>query len=335
MRGLSGSPHEEDHHVTITDADAFKAMLAHHRTLEDQVTQRVVALRESVAKNGPHEAAQSELVAYLAKEVLPHAIAEEHSIYEAARSLPDLASTVEVMIAEHRELATSVEALATSQSPADVTNHAASIERLFSTHVAKENDLLLPALQSNDTVSLSDLLVQMHLLTDAAQHESSTAGDVSTPDTDTTLVGLLMEASNLLAEAGHSDRACRLAAQTWATIRIPRPDLAERVTAALHRLVRPVSNEPIAFSTPKKTGESTASMLDVRKLAPAHRHDSIFAAYDALVPGDGFVLINDHNPKPLRYQFEAEHAGKYTWDYLEQGPHVWRVRIGRPVTPHA
>jgi uncharacterized protein (DUF2249 family) len=44
------------------------------------------------------------------------------------------------------------------------------------------------------------------------------------------------------------------------------------------------------------------------------------------------VLVNDHDPKPLRYQFEAEHAGEFTWEYLESGPEVWRVRIGRPAS---
>ncbi len=56
----------------------------------------------------------------------------------------------------------------------------------------------------------------------------------------------------------------------------------------------------------------------------------IFATYEDLDAGEGFVLVNDHNPKPLQYQFEAEHAGQFTWEYLEQGPEVWRVRIGRP-----
>jgi uncharacterized protein (DUF2249 family) len=41
------------------------------------------------------------------------------------------------------------------------------------------------------------------------------------------------------------------------------------------------------------------------------------------------VLVNDHDPRPLRYQFEAQYAGEYTWEYLEAGPAVWRVRIGR------
>ncbi|HET6867084.1 MAG TPA: DUF2249 domain-containing protein [Solirubrobacteraceae bacterium] len=74
----------------------------------------------------------------------------------------------------------------------------------------------------------------------------------------------------------------------------------------------------------------TDLILDVRSEPPARRHELIFDSYHALPPGAGFVLVNDHDPKPLWYQFEAEHAGAYSWDYLEQGPEVWRVRIGRP-----
>lgn len=70
--------------------------------------------------------------------------------------------------------------------------------------------------------------------------------------------------------------------------------------------------------------------LDVRAEPPARRHDLILATYRELQDGDGFVLVNDHDPKPLYYQFAAEHPGQFTWDYLERGPHTWKVRIGRP-----
>jgi uncharacterized protein (DUF2249 family) len=74
---------------------------------------------------------------------------------------------------------------------------------------------------------------------------------------------------------------------------------------------------------------TTDPELDVRREMHIRRHQLIFEAYGKLEPGAGFVLVNDHDPKPLQYQFEAEHAGDYSWDYLEQGPEVWRVRIGR------
>lgn len=71
-------------------------------------------------------------------------------------------------------------------------------------------------------------------------------------------------------------------------------------------------------------------LLDVRTQEPARRHELIFERYNELQPGEGYVLVNDHDPKPLYYQFAAEHAGNFTWEYLEQGPEVWRVDIGRP-----
>ncbi|MBS1676151.1 MAG: DUF2249 domain-containing protein [Actinobacteria bacterium] len=70
--------------------------------------------------------------------------------------------------------------------------------------------------------------------------------------------------------------------------------------------------------------------LDVRNEPPARRHTLIFETYEALGAGQGFVLVNDHDPKPLEYQFSAEHPEQFTWEYLEQGPTVWRVRIGKP-----
>jgi uncharacterized protein (DUF2249 family) len=69
--------------------------------------------------------------------------------------------------------------------------------------------------------------------------------------------------------------------------------------------------------------------LDVRQEPAARRHDLIFETYQALGAGEGFVLVNDHDPKPLYYQFAAEHAGQFSWDYLESGPERWQVRIGR------
>jgi uncharacterized protein (DUF2249 family) len=71
-------------------------------------------------------------------------------------------------------------------------------------------------------------------------------------------------------------------------------------------------------------------IVDVREVRPAERHPMIFQAYEALQPGEGLVLINDHDPKPLFYQFKFEREGQFTWDYLEEGPQVWRVRIGKP-----
>ncbi len=70
-------------------------------------------------------------------------------------------------------------------------------------------------------------------------------------------------------------------------------------------------------------------VLDVRTIPPRGRHELIFATFEGLAPGTAFVLVNDHDPKPLFYQFSAEHAGLFSWDYLEKGPETWQVRIAR------
>jgi uncharacterized protein (DUF2249 family) len=69
--------------------------------------------------------------------------------------------------------------------------------------------------------------------------------------------------------------------------------------------------------------------LDVRAMPPALRHPTIFQCFEALPTGGSFTLVNDHDPKPLYYQLSFEYSRQLGWDYLEQGPVVWRVRISR------
>ncbi len=71
------------------------------------------------------------------------------------------------------------------------------------------------------------------------------------------------------------------------------------------------------------------AVIDVTTIPHGRRHPRIFARYARLQPGEAFTLVNNHDPKPLRREFEATHPGAFTWDYLESGPQRWQVRIGR------
>ena len=71
------------------------------------------------------------------------------------------------------------------------------------------------------------------------------------------------------------------------------------------------------------------TILDVRETAPRERHPLILGTFEGLAPGEAFVLVNDHDPKPLYYQFQFEKTGQFTWTPQEEGPEVWRVEIGR------
>lgn len=358
--------------MTTTGTGAFEAMLAHHAALADGVDRRVAAVASAVEEGVGYEIAVSELLAYAASEVLPHALAEERTIYRAAAEREDLAGTVAEMVDEHRRLAASLERLARADDGHGADDEARALGALFTAHVTRENEVVLPPLRDDRESNLAALLTEMHRLTEIGLAVEEDGVDFTHvthagPDTESELVRLFLAAAYSLAAAGKGDRACLLAGEAWAAVRAGRPDLAARVTASLHQLARQVVAEPITLSPTSRTSTastasptSTASTapaapvahaalvahasaaaddgsrqrgsdatLDVRSLTPARRHEAIFATFAALGQGGGFVLVNDHDPKPLRYQFEAEHRGEFSWDVLEAGPRVWRVRIGR------
>ena len=71
------------------------------------------------------------------------------------------------------------------------------------------------------------------------------------------------------------------------------------------------------------------STLDVRDVEHAQRHPLIFRTYNALQPGQAFVLVVDHDPKPVLYELDFVQKGKFEYSYLEQGPEVWRVQMAK------
>jgi uncharacterized protein (DUF2249 family) len=77
------------------------------------------------------------------------------------------------------------------------------------------------------------------------------------------------------------------------------------------------------------TAGAPETLIDVRPMPPRERHPTIFSTWEGLVEGGSILLINDHDPLPLYYQFAAEWPGGFHWEYLDQGPEVWRVRIRR------
>lgn len=70
-------------------------------------------------------------------------------------------------------------------------------------------------------------------------------------------------------------------------------------------------------------------VLDVRPIPPREKHPTIFGKFDALEPGQSFILLNDHDPRPLHYQFQFERPDAYTWTPLEEGPLEWRIQISK------
>ena len=71
----------------------------------------------------------------------------------------------------------------------------------------------------------------------------------------------------------------------------------------------------------------TINILNVTALEPRLKHPRIFEEFDSLTPGDAFIINNDHDPKPLYYQMLAERGQTFRWEYLGNGPEVWKVKI--------
>ncbi|MFB6081156.1 MAG: DUF2249 domain-containing protein [Haloferacaceae archaeon] len=49
-----------------------------------------------------------------------------------------------------------------------------------------------------------------------------------------------------------------------------------------------------------------ATTLDLRDVPPPERHPKIHEAFEELDSGESLKLVNDHEPKPLFYEMQAE-----------------------------
>jgi uncharacterized protein (DUF2249 family) len=72
-----------------------------------------------------------------------------------------------------------------------------------------------------------------------------------------------------------------------------------------------------------------AKTIHAPDLEPKTRHPQIMRFFDELKSGEFMQLTNDHDPKPLKYQFMIEREGEFSWEYMEDGPTLWKVAIGK------
>lgn len=70
-------------------------------------------------------------------------------------------------------------------------------------------------------------------------------------------------------------------------------------------------------------------IFDGREIPCSVKHGLILTRCAELKPGSSFILVNGHDPKPLRYQLEAEFPGAFRWEYVDHAPEAVRVRITR------
>lgn len=140
--------------------EAATQIIHHHAVLRRELEQRTGALCDATGSGTAFDQPLADLRAYLDTEILPHAAAEERTLYQAAASQARGGELVGTLIAEHHDLAGLVARLQVPADGSDAASTAESIATLFAAHAAKENDLLLPALVSSGA-DLAALLADM------------------------------------------------------------------------------------------------------------------------------------------------------------------------------
>jgi len=149
------------------DAEAVAAVEQHHAILAGSLATLVERL---VTAGTSWEPVRDELVAWCRDELVPHAQAEEKSLYPAAASFDRARLLVDAMVAEHGVVVRLVEDLAGATDPMRAVGTATALQTLFETHLTKENDQVLPLLAQSPGVDLSGLLTGMHELLGHAEH---------------------------------------------------------------------------------------------------------------------------------------------------------------------
>ncbi|HWK58559.1 MAG TPA: DUF2249 domain-containing protein [Parapedobacter sp.] len=70
-------------------------------------------------------------------------------------------------------------------------------------------------------------------------------------------------------------------------------------------------------------------ILNIPEIEPQQKHALIFKVFEMLKPGGTFIIHNNHDPRPVYHQLQAMHGDVFTWEYLQQGPQWWDIRISR------
>lgn len=295
---------------TAEDAAAVEAVREHHAELAGRLAAhaehllRMVAAADSAAFGQARAAAAD----FCTEQLLPHAAAEEDALYPAAAAFPQTKLLVEAMIAEHRVLEGLVRDLGEAMEPPRVAATAHALRVLFDTHLAKENDLILPAVAADPAVSLTGILAGMHeLLGERGGHEHG--------DHEEGHAGCgcgQAEAHAAGHPAGHAGCGC---------------GEAEAHAAGQAGCGCGEADGPAGCGC----NEVDVDMpeLDVRTVPHAIRHATVIGAFDAIPAGGSLLLIAPHDPLPLLRQLSRRTGGAMAVSYEQRGPEAWHLRLTR------
>lgn len=78
------------------------------------------------------------------------------------------------------------------------------------------------------------------------------------------------------------------------------------------------------------SGLDTAEVvLDGRQIPCQIKHGLVIQTCLALPANGTFVLLNGKDPGGVLHDLTTDYPGQFTWEYLESGPELYRLRFRR------
>ena len=152
-----------EHQHGSSEYRVVQAARRHHAALSRTLAERAEELLGAV-ESGSADVPESRrrLVEFCDTQLLPHAKAEESSIYPAAATDGRTRLLIEAMIAEHRIIAELVEVVRYAYHPVRAAAAGEALRVLFDTHVAKEDGIVYPLVAAVPGLSLENILAGLH-----------------------------------------------------------------------------------------------------------------------------------------------------------------------------
>lgn len=146
------------------DAQAVDTIVEHHAQMTGALTAAVETLVAATAGGDAGAAGQARerLVQWCKRELIPHAQAEEESLYPLAEQLPEGRLLIAGMRADHEALVALVREVEQATVAVRAATAARALQTLFGVHADKENDQVVPLLAAAPDVSVADALDGMH-----------------------------------------------------------------------------------------------------------------------------------------------------------------------------
>jgi uncharacterized protein (DUF2249 family) len=147
--------------LTEAGVRTLQAIVQRHRALATGLSLRAADVREAALAHRQCRCAVDDLVNYAAEQVLPYAAAEEATVYVAARAHHELAGAAAGMVSDHEYLASMLSRLTAATSTTAVLDGAGGLVAVFTSHVAKEETLVLPRLLAERDVDPAKFVARM------------------------------------------------------------------------------------------------------------------------------------------------------------------------------